>query len=77
MLSKDFLSITAPIKLLKSSTSPTFILETFSSRFSLIAGHILFAIYARDAAEHFVLGIQKPPQEDHGIQLLYWQKGAQ
>ncbi len=46
-------SITAPMKLEKSVTSPIVIDSVCETRSSLIFAHTDFATYARDAAEHF------------------------
>src|SRR5262249_41788989 len=46
-------SITAPMKLEKSATSPTLIVPTSSARRSRSAGHRFEGAYTREAAEHF------------------------
>jgi hypothetical protein len=55
-------SITAPMKLRKSATSPTLIVATSSTIRFLSAGQIERGMKAREAAEHFCPWNSKAPR---------------
>ena len=63
ILSKAFSSITAVIKLEKSSGLPILKESTSSTIVFCTSGHMFFGIYALDAAEHFCPWNSKAPRE--------------
>ena len=52
------------MKLVKSSTSPIFTLDTLINKFVFNSGHRLLGIYARDDAEHFCPWYSKLPSNN-------------
>jgi hypothetical protein len=62
ILSKALRSITAPMKLLRSSTSPIRNVARSSNSRAFTFGHSEAGMYARDAALHFCLWYSNAPR---------------